>query len=195
MRAPFAALEQLLPPLRLAGCPVRMAVVVYLTGGVLAGLGLEALLESSSRAKVWAIVLVMGLVIEYWPRALPETDPAVPAIVTAMATLPRGGAVHDVERVVPDTAALYFQTVHGLPQTNGYISRIPDSVLRRDREIDRLSAAGEWQALCEEYGVRYLLLPAGHAPTGSLADAAPVVEGSGLRVFDAGARWTCRRVG
>ena len=193
VRGPFAALEIVVPVLRLAGCPVRMSVMVFAALGILAGLGFAALWDSGSTRRVWAVCLLVLLVVEYWPKPLPDTDPAVPELVTAMAALPKDGGMLDVQRAIPDTAALYYQTIHEIPQTHGYIARMPRSVRRATVAIDRLAEAREWQTLCEQYGIRYLVFREGEKPGGSLADAQPILRGAGLSLFDAGVRWRCSR--
>lgn len=189
---PFAALEAIFPPLRIAGCPVRMTVITYLALGILAGLGFDALWTSSTSKRAWAAVLIALLGLEYWPRPLPETDPSVPEIVTALKSLPDHQGLIDVEHAIPTTLALYYQTVHGVPMTGGYVARIPTSVRERDAAIEALAAAKAWRRLCEKHGVRYLLFREGRGPGRSLRGAEPILQASGFRVFDAGARWSCR---
>lgn len=186
---PFAALERLIPPLRMAGCPVRMCVLVFLCLGILAGAGF---------ARLWAgrpyvaFLLLVCLVFEYLPTPIPQTGGQMPAYVARLSALPKNYGMFDADHALGYTGGLYYQTVHEIPMVHGYISRVPQSVTDQDEEINDLARQDRWQDMCELFGIRYLIFRKTHVLHGPLANVAPMFAQAGLRFYDAGALWTCR---
>ena len=95
----------------------------------------------------------------------------------------------DVDDVVVGPPALYFQTVHGVPIFEGYVARIPASVLQRDAALRALRRRGDFRSLCEEHGFAYFLFGAGGGAASM--PVAPVWSGEGLELYDVRAAWSC----
>ncbi|HTP29169.1 MAG TPA: hypothetical protein VMK12_26345 [Anaeromyxobacteraceae bacterium] len=190
---PYAALAHVLPPLRLSGCPVRMAVMVSLGLGILAGQGLRCMLRRG--ASLGAIAVGVGLaallVVEYLPAPIPRTSPQVPGFVAALRDAPKSGGLIDVGAAMGPTAALYYQTIHEIPMVSGYLSRVPKSVADSTAALERIAKQGRSRELCERYGIRYFVFRASTLVAGDFAGAYPWFSNSGLKFYDAGRLWSC----
>ena len=152
---PYAVLWLLFPPWRLAGVPVRMMVMVQLAAAVLAAGGWQALLSSGWRWRHAAAAMTLAIVtFEYLPAPMRLTEPAVPAYVRALATLPAGAAI-DLASDAP--LALYYQTIHHKPIAFGYISRTPASVDRADQALAALILNGEWERAARDFRFTYVV--------------------------------------
>lgn len=151
---PYAWLVAAVPPLQLAGMPVRMMVMAILAAAVIAACVL-ALVASRYKHGTLAVMLAAVLIgIECAPSALPFTSARTPEYVGALKDLPPGGLIDLKDGA---TTALYYQTVHNHPLAFGYISRTPSSVARKDKEIQALIDANEWDELSNRYCFTYLL--------------------------------------
>jgi hypothetical protein len=191
---PYLGLELVLPPLRISGVPVRMVVMVTLAAGILAGVGVDALLRGGARARLAALVILVCMTLEFLPKPLPSTDARrVPGWVAALAGRPAQHGFMDATQELPDTSALYFQTLHGVPIYEGFVARLPASVFLKDRELWKLRARRDFQSLCEQHGFAYFLLREGTA-YGALP-VGPVWRGEGLELYDVRAVWSCRLSG
>ena len=186
---PYRLLETLVPPLEISGCPVRMVVMVTLAAGILAGLGVDELFHRGPRACAGAALLVLTMAIELLPGPIPTT-PAnpVPGWVLALAALPKQYGFMDADGIVVGPPALYFQTVHEVPMFEGYMARIPASVLQRDAALRTLRRRGDFRALCDEHGFAYFLFSRGGAES---MPVAPTWSGEDLELYDVRAAWGC----
>ena len=189
---PYNLLVLMVPPLRISGCPVRMAVMIPLCLGLLASLGLRHLVASGtwqSRASIAALLALMAL--EYWPSRIPTTIAAQPSFLEPLRTAPRKDmGLMDVEDAFGDTGALYYQTIHELPITYGYISRLPMSTAKADDVLRQLASQKRWQELCERYGIQYFIFrEAAHSE--GLGPASHWYSEGGLHFYDAGRLWRC----
>jgi hypothetical protein len=187
---PYRLLEILLPPLELSGCPVRMVVMVTLAAGILAGLGVDELLRRRGSARAGAVLLVALMVLELLPGRISTTavEP-LPGWVSALASLDKDLGFMDVDEVVVGPPALYFQTVHEVPIFEGYVARIPASVLQRDAALRALRRRRDFRALCEEHGFAYFLFGAGRGAASM--PVAPIWSGEDLELYDVRAAWEC----
>jgi len=191
---PFGLLVRLVPPLKLAGTPVRMSVMASLCVGLLAGVGFSILWRGSRWARGLAMLLLCLVVLESWPMRQTLTRASFPAYVAALRALPRGYGLFDVDDALGSPRALYEQTGHQIPIPHGYISRVPESVAERDAALDALVALGQWQFLCERYGFRYFAFGPDTAADPTLASAAMLVGADDRRRFyDLGRKWSCAR--
>jgi len=153
---PYAWLTAALPPLRLAGMPVRMIVMTQLALAVLAAWGLVALLDRR-RGGLAAALLVAWAAFESLPRPIPTTQLPTPAYVSFLAGLPEPVALLDG---YSDFAhALLWQTRHQKRMAFGYVSRTPKSVSERDGLIAQAAWAGRWDEVCGRFGITHALAP------------------------------------
>jgi len=160
IRLPYALLELLLPPIRLSGSPVRMMVMVSLGVGVISAYGLPLLAKRlGAKAPLVILPLLSLLAIEYLPWPMFATRVEVPRHVRVLRDLPSKGGVLDLWEPTKFCCceALYHQTIHGKPIAFGYISRVPQSVVEKDRQISRLISDGDYQTLHNDYGFEYLV--------------------------------------
>jgi hypothetical protein len=191
---PFALLVKLLPPLKLAGAPVRMSVITSLCVAMIAGAGFSILWRSSTRAGAAAVLLLAVAVVGSWPFAQPLAPAAFPPYVAAMQSLSKEYGLFDVADAFGAAQALYDQTAHRIPLAHGYVSRVPRSVAQRDAELDVLAERGQWQMLCERYGFRYLVVRSEAAVDPALETAGIFREADPrLRFYDLGRLWNCAR--
>jgi hypothetical protein len=130
---PYVLMEIFLPPLRLAGCPVRMMVMVTLVAAVLTAVAIHALWADGKRQRIFAALALIVMVFEFLPTPLPTTQLPVPRYIRFLSRLPSDGAVAD--SVSRGTQALFFQTIHQQPLATGYVSRLPTSLHKRKMEI------------------------------------------------------------
>ena len=191
---PFALLVKLLPPLKLAGAPVRMSVITSLCVAMIAGAGFSILWRTSTGARAVAVLLLTVAVLGSWPFPQPITPAAFPPYVAAMQSLSKEYGLFDVEDAFGAARALYDQTAHRIPLAHGYVSRVPRSVAQRDAELDVLAERGQWQTLCERYGFRYLVFRSEAAAEATL-EAASILQQADprLRFYDLGQLWNCAR--
>jgi len=163
---------------------------------LIAGYGFSILWRGSGWARGLAILLLGGAVFESWPMAQQRTPNIVPTYVAEMRTLSKDYGLFDVDDAFGPSNALYYQTVHEIPMVHGYISRVPTSVAEDDAELDNLAGRGQWQLLCERYGIRYLVFRAEPALGVALASSRIFrgVDGD-LHFYDLGQLWSCASSG
>jgi hypothetical protein len=153
---PYNALGLVFPPLRLAGCPGRFAVMTTLATGVLAAWGVASL---RGRERWLLAPLLVLFAFEMLPRRMepPFTSRLEPdEVIEELATLPPG-AVH--EAAASDFDVMARQTLHERPIPGGYVSRWPRS---RYEQLEYLTSAREqkrYAELLRRLSVRYLVLP------------------------------------
>jgi hypothetical protein len=114
------------------------------------------MLYQKSPGKPWVVLLLLVvLLVEYFPKPVPASQPAVPPYVEVLKKLPdRGGIIDLVSR---PTLALYFQTIHEKPVAFGYVARIPTSVRQTEQTIRNLVRNKEYEILFCRYGFKYLV--------------------------------------
>ena len=210
---PYTLLPLALPFLKISRSVSRFDVVVMLSLGVLAAIGLNWLLNRIHQAgyneSVQRLVALgaLGLVgLEFWvapyPMSVPETQP----FHYQMAQETEPFAVMDIPMDWDRPANLLYQTVHQKPLVSGYTSRAnPLSpawrtpVLQAFRYLGPDINSGDTQALAttvlNDLGVRYVVVHKSDLPPGdyrestlTLADATfagwpVVVDDAWLKVF------------
>lgn len=154
---PYAWLETLLPPLRLGGTPVRMAIMVALFAGVLGAVAWSHLARRGGWGGLLLAVTVALTAVHYLPPRVSLFAGEVPGHVRFLAALPgREGVLDDANGLC---LSLYYQTIYDKPQVFGYISRYPRSVKVKNNRIRRLMALKRWGELYPRHGVRWLIAP------------------------------------
>jgi hypothetical protein len=167
---PYTVLLNLVPAFSLSGAPVRMMVMVTLAAAVLTSVAFALMFRASCSTRAFACGLLVLLTVEYLPPGLSTTRPDVPGYVTALRGVSGAGGVLDL---VSDSSvqpfggtdigsgiALYYQTIYERPMASGYVSRISRSLAIRLLELRRLVGQQAYGAMCREYDLRYLVLPA-----------------------------------
>jgi hypothetical protein len=191
VKLPYGVLGRLLPPLRMSGCPVRMTVFVVLAASLLIAAEVEHLWRTERKGRRWRRAATVGLLavmtVEFVPKAMPLVMPETPAWVHVLAGLRKDYALYDLENLQGDSLALYYQTAHAVPMVGGYIARVPSAVARQDRALEKLAHEGNLQALCEQYGVGYVL--ARRRPD---VDAALLHTDGQVALYDLTKLWPCR---
>lgn len=159
---PYALLEMLLPPVRSMGVPARMVVISILALAVINAYGFRALLRAGWRQRILAVVLFGLIVFESLPATIPTISPAIPAYVTALRDLPFGAVLDTVGLAtapgIPPGQVMYYQTVHQKPIAFGYLSREPAQITQQNARILGLLALQDFSGLCNEFGIRYLVV-------------------------------------
>lgn len=152
---PYSLLELVFPPLQLSGCPVRMMVMVTLSGGLMTAFGLQMLFEKMNGKKaVLAVIMAAVFGVEIWPNTLPMTSFEIPEYLRVLQQQPRDGSLFD--RATPQSISLYYQTEHGFALTDGYISRYPKNVWGDLKKKNNAFDRGDYLMLLHDYGTRYL---------------------------------------
>jgi hypothetical protein len=155
IRLPYALLENVFPPLKLSGAPVRMMVMVMLSSAVICAIGFKMLFRESLAKRWLVLLLLVMLFVEYLPKPMPASQPPVPPYVRVLKTLPDDGGIIDV--VSRPTRALYYQTIHEKPVAFGYVARIPASVREEERTVKRLVRDKDSRTLFCGYHFKYLV--------------------------------------
>jgi hypothetical protein len=185
---PYSLLLSVFPLLEFAAVPVRFVVAASIPIALLAGLGAAQLMRVRL-GTVLLLILVALHLIEVRPVGLSITEEDLPLVIAETkfdrryALLDRGVATHA-------SRSMWYQTVHGLPVIDGYISRVPVPGERRRLKFLRMAERGQWRVLCERYGIRYVIAPV------TLTPHAPP-EGSAIQTlgdnwwFDIGESYQC----
>ena len=135
-----------------------MMVMCTLGVAVVSAIVLCKLDLGQRRYQAVILLFVASLTVEMWPRHLPLTPAVHPKYVEALAALPTNVGVLD--RGDPRLGgALYAQTLHQHPIADGYLSRYPTSVYLRYTELTRVLATHQFDRLCPDFKVRYVVVP------------------------------------
>jgi hypothetical protein len=133
--------------------------MVFLSGGVIAAHALKLLQSETRSRRVAAGLILLLMVAEYLPYAIPQTPPDVPNYVSELKSKPGRGAVLDLASQFG--SALYYETVYDKPAAFGYISRVPSSVIRKDAVLKTFIEDQNYEPLCHDYGIQYVVRPSG----------------------------------
>lgn len=152
---PYSLLELIFPLFRIAGVPVRMMVIVILCASLLFAAGFKHMAQSPSKKRYLIVLLLLVLCFEYLPRPVIKSNVEIPQYVKVLKDLPDKKGVIDM--VSTATFALYFQTIHEKPLAFGYVSRIPENVLRKNDYLMQLLEKGKFSVLYQEFQFRYLI--------------------------------------
>ncbi len=122
---PFALLNATIPFMRISRSVSRYALMVQLSVGVLAGLGIAWLLQR--QGTVTTLLLSSGLLaavlFESWVAPFPMSPPDTPAFYQEIAQMNNVGAILNLPMNYDRPGYLLYQTVHQKPLTVAYISR------------------------------------------------------------------------
>ncbi len=152
---PYALLEILFPPLNVSGVPIRMMVMVVLSGAVLSAFAFARLLRGSTREKTFALCMTSLLVIEYLPKPIATVQMPIPHYVMVLKNLPGNEGILDT--VGGDDVGMFYQTIHGKPLALGYLARVPQSVDAKDRQLEDLIRSERFDRLWPDYRLRYVV--------------------------------------
>jgi hypothetical protein len=153
---PYALFQTVFPPLKLSGCPARMMVMVMLSGSVISAMGLTLISQYAGIKRiVTAVVIGFLLLIDFLPSPVPASEIGIPEYVGQLKRLPNIGGL--VDTITDPTLALYYQTIHGKPLADGYISRYPTSVLGEMKRKYQTFRKYDYLSLVTQYNIRYLL--------------------------------------
>lgn len=185
-KLPYILLEALFPPLKLGGMPIRMMVMASLCAGILFAFGFKLLWKDSTKRKIFMGMLLVVLCFEYLPSPMPETRVDVPEYVLALKGFAGSGGVLDT--VSLPTFALYYQTVHKKPMSEGYIARVPVSVSEKNDRIKQLLLSRQFELLYRSYHFRYLVTESEYT-TSTKVPIQIVYNDGKVRIYDLGAAW------
>src|SRR5258706_748321 len=169
------------------GVPMRMMLMVSLSGAVIASVALGDL-SRVSRKWAWLIVPLIAIAwtVESIAKAQPMTPAVYPKWVEKLRTMP-DGAVIDTHYKNELSAPLYWATGYGKPVGEGYISRYPKSVQIRRGEFRNLVENKNFDKLRDEWKFRYLVISLTNEK-GQIVELPYKViyreENSRLRVYD-----------
>jgi hypothetical protein len=210
---PYALLPRALPLLKISRSVSRFDVMVMLSLGVLAALGLDGLLRRARQAGYHEDVgrllaaAALGLVgFEFWVAPYPMSPPETQPFYYQLAREAGDFAVMDIPMDWDRPANLLYQTVHQKPLVSGYTSRANPSapawrtpVLQTFRYLGPDIIAGDPQRLApsvlNDLNVGYVVVHKTDLPPGdyreqtlSLADTVfhdwpVVVDDEWLKVF------------
>ncbi|OGG17597.1 hypothetical protein A3D78_05075 [Candidatus Gottesmanbacteria bacterium RIFCSPHIGHO2_02_FULL_39_14] len=176
---PYTYLEKIIPVVKQSGVPIRMTVIVTLVAALLSSIAASLLLKKKLYPELFFLLLL--LFIEYLPKQIVTTKPSVPTYIDVLKNAPGNTGIIDL--VSDPHWSLYYQTIHQKPLAFGYISRLPYSVYLKDQEIDTALKLNDYQKLCQNYRIRYLLTPNQVASLKSLYDDGKV------RLYDLGGKF------
>jgi hypothetical protein len=145
---PYAAI-QYIPILSEARAPNRAMAYAYLFLGILVAVAFaHQLREGFLRNRTWvAALLALGICADFWTPCRQTTAVHLPPAYTAIAAQEktRDFGILDLPRGTWSRRARYmmYQTLHGFPIVQGYISRKPSPSLIDTLEYDDLSLQSE----------------------------------------------------
>jgi hypothetical protein len=125
-----------IPIISMARAPSRWDVLVMLSLAILAGYGINYILNEiknasshrSGKENILFIIICCTILFEFLAVPFPMSSAEVPAIYKQMAVDTDDYAILEVPGF--DAANyMYFQTIHGKKLVNGYVSRTPDYAL------------------------------------------------------------------
>lgn len=155
LRLPYWFAQVLFPPVRLAGVPARMMILVILCAAVLTAVAWAWWSRTAGRRRWLAAPLLVLLAVEYLPAPLPTTRIPEPGYLAVLRSLPSDAGL--IDTLNPPGLQLYFQTLHERPMAFGYTSRITRRAAEQEQAKKRLIEHGAFDVLWREYHLRYLL--------------------------------------
>jgi hypothetical protein len=158
IQLPYRWLEEIFPPVKLSGAPVRMMVMVMLSTAVICAAGFKVLFQESQGTRWLAGLLIILLFIEYLPKSIPSSKLVVPEHIKVLKNLSDSKGV--IDAAARPTLALYYQTIHEKPIAFGYASRIPTSIRTKDQKLAQTLNDGQYQVLYCDYNIRFLIVDA-----------------------------------
>lgn len=155
---PYQLLENMIPPLKLSGVPVRMIFMTTLACAVIVPIVLSQLVKTW-RLGAWITGLfIIIMVIEFWPAPNYLTSNHYADYAYVLKNLPPGNVI-DLS-VSNQNMILYQQTLHEKPLAYGSISRTPMSIQNQNDSITSMLNANQFEALNSKLDFRYLVTPA-----------------------------------
>lgn len=156
---PYAFLEHLIPSFKLSGMPIRWLMVAHIGAIVITCFVLTKIKIKSSRMMQYTgVAIALFCFVELYPAQLPATSHVAQDYVYALRDLPDGAVVDNA--ALTGGEQLYNQTIHEKPMGFGYVTRLPESVEKKDFFIWAALEEGRYKDLCSQFNVRYLTLPA-----------------------------------
>lgn len=210
---PYALLHRAIPLLRISRSVSRFDVMVMLSLGVMAAIGLNWLLNRLVGAGYngvvrWLVAVgaLAGVGLEFWVAPYPMSLPEIRPFHYQLAQDPEFFAVMDIPMDWDRPANLLYQTVHQRPTVSGYTSRTnPQSPAWRTPVLDTFRYmgpdvnSGQPRALAPsvltDLNVRYVIVHKTDLPPGDyrrhtlvkvdeiFGDWPVVVDDDWLRVF------------
>lgn len=159
---PYSLLELLFPPLKLAGVPARMMVVVMLSASLVASVGLLHLSRRSGRARLCAGVLLAMVFFEFLPFQMRPLRVEEPVSIQILKVLPDKGSVLDGAH--DPYYQLYYQTIHDKPLAGGHVARVPKRLYDKYfRALGTHVANRDLDKLRRDYEVNYVIAADGES--------------------------------
>jgi hypothetical protein len=204
---PYGWLAPLVPFMEITRSVSRFDVMITLSLGILASVGLLWLWESSKAGRVAGAIALMLILFEFLPVPYPMSPPDTPAWYKTLVQDPRSGAVLNLPMQWDRPGYLLYQTVHGKPLTVAYISRDDPRtlterapVLQHFRhlgpDIIQFDLAAQGKQVLNDLGTRWVVLDRYQMPAGAertytdaaaaeiFSDQAPVYEDDRITVYE-----------
>jgi hypothetical protein len=138
----FQLFQRFVPMLSNARIPGRAMALAYLALAMLGALGLASLRARRDRrvpVRQVSLLVVAGLLIDFWPAPFPVTALAAPPLYDVLAGADKGtigepplglrdgfGEIGEL-----DHRTIYYQTVHGRPVLGGFVARLSPALKAR----------------------------------------------------------------
>ncbi len=203
---PYALLQRLIPFIHITRSVSRLDVMVMLSLGVLAALGLQALMRTTRRPRLLALGALALTLFEFLPAPYPVSPPDTPQWYETLAQEPGDFAVLNLPMNWDRPGYLLYQTVHGKRLTVAYISRNdPRTLTERVPVLQQLRHLGPdviaqdltavGRSVLSYLDVRYVVLdrykmpgeqerePTVRYATAALAGLSPIYEDERLTVY------------
>ncbi|MCD6289232.1 MAG: hypothetical protein J7M34_01920 [Anaerolineae bacterium] len=120
---PYALLQHIVPFIHITRSVSRFDVMVMLSLGVLASLGLQTLMATRGRPSLIALGVIAITLFEFFPAPYPISPPDTPTWYRTLAQEPGDFAVLNLPMNWDRPGYLLYQTTHGKRLTVAYISR------------------------------------------------------------------------
>ncbi len=154
IKLPYALLQWIFPPLEMAGVPIRMMIIAQLAAAILGAYGIQILMDQKRFLPIALLIVLLGF--EFYPKPIPLTHIPLPEWVRFLKKQSHKGALIDFE-TPGNPLPLYFQTHHEMPLATGFVSRLPESVNKKFREIQHLVRKEQFTKLSDKLGFQYFL--------------------------------------
>ncbi len=183
-KLPYEFLVMALPILKVGGIPIRMMIMVYLCAAILCAASFEVLFRESRKKRYLAFALLLLLFTGYLPGQMSTYEISYSRYAGKLARLPGKGGIIDL--VSDPSLALLYQTYHQKPMAFGLVSRLPASLFDREPIVRALVFNEQYSELCQDYHLRYLVVPASEAPLRQ-GGGRPIFQDEEAMIFDLGA--------
>jgi hypothetical protein len=155
IKMPYAFMQKFIPGLKVGARPNRLFIMAILAIAMISAFGIRQLWIAGPRCRKLVPLLLLILLVEYWPSPLPAAEPTPPEYITRLAETEGEGAFFDL--LTSRARGMYYQTIHERPIPDAWISRVGRSRKIQTAELGRLREEGRYAEIRDKYAYRFFL--------------------------------------